>query len=287
MGAIAVVTDSTAYLPAELAGRLTIVPLTVVVAGRQGREGDEITPAEVTRALAVRPLSVSTSQPAPAEFDGAYRRLLADGHTGVVSVHLSARLSGTATAAALAAESFGGRVVVVDSNSVGMGLGFPAFAAAEAAELGHDLQMVRAAVDAAIARTTTFFCVETLEFLRRGGRIGAAAALLGTALAVKPVLRVAAEGIVVCDRVRTQSRAHSRLVDLAVDEAGTGAVDITVHHLAALERAETVYAALLRRLGDRVRRSYFSEVGAIVGAHVGPGLVGVVVHSVGQRGDAL
>jgi fatty acid kinase fatty acid binding subunit len=278
MSAVAVVTDSTAALPAELNDRLTVVPLTVVVAGRQGREGHEIALADVIGAWVERPLSVTTSQPAPAAFVEQYRRLLADGHTAILSVHLSAQLSGTASTAALAAAEFPGRVAVVDSRSAGMGLGFPALAAAEAAASGQDLPRVRAAAEAAIASTTTFFSVETLEFLRRGGRIGAAAALLGTALAVKPILRVADGGIVVSDRVRTTSRALTRLVDLAVEEMGSDPVEIAVHHLAAPDRAQMVLGALLRRAGERVRRSYLTEVGAAVGAHVGPGLVGVVVH---------
>ena len=275
---VAVVTDSTAYLPAELARRLTVVPLTVVVDGRQGREGSEVTPADVTRALAARPHAVTTSRPAPAEFIEVYQHLLTSGYTEVLSVHLSARLSGTATAATLAAAEFGGRVTVVDSGSVGMGLGFPALAAVEAAAAGGDLIEVRAATVAAMARTTTLFCVESLEFLRRGGRIGAAAALLGTALAVRPILRMSEAGVVVSDRVRTSARALDRLVDLAVTWVGADSATVVVHHLAAPDRAEVVAAAMVQRLGGRLLRQRVTEVGAAVGAHTGPGLVGVVVH---------
>jgi DegV family protein with EDD domain len=277
---VAVVTDSTAYLPVELASRLTVVPLTVVVDGRQGREGIEITPADVTRALTVRPHAVTTSRPAPAQFIEVYGRLLAAGYDAVLSVHLSSRLSGTATAATLAAVEFGDSVSVVDSGSVAMGLGFPALAAVEAAAAGHDLPAVLAATRAAIERTTTLFCVETLEFLRRGGRIGAAAALLGTALAVKPILRVSEAGVVVSDRVRTSARALDRLTDLAVTAAGSEQAEVVVHHLAAPDRAEAVSTAIARRLGDRLRRRHTAEVGAAVGAHTGPGLVGIVVHRI-------
>jgi DegV family protein with EDD domain len=159
-----------------------------------------------------------------------------------------------------------------------MGLGFPALAAAAAAAKGQDLSGVREAAVAAVGRTTTLFYVDTLEFLRRGGRIGAAEALLGTALSVKPILRVTDGRIVVSDKVRTASRALARLVDLAVEAAGDSPVDIAVHHLVATERAEALRGALASRLGDQIHTMYASEVGAAVAAHVGPGLACVVVH---------
>ncbi|MEU4680651.1 DegV family protein [Micromonospora sp. NPDC023737] len=277
---VAVVTDSTAYLPAELvrAHRLTVVPLTVVLNGVEGLEGVEVSPADATRALGARRLTASTSRPAPEQFAQTYRRLLDAGADGVVSVHLSAELSGTVEAARLAADGLGGRVAVVDSRSTGMGLGFPVLAAAAAAAQGAELDGVRrAAVDAA-ARTTIYFYVDTLEFLRRGGRINAAEALLGTALSVKPIMHMPDGAIVLRDKVRTASRGVARLVDLAVEAAGDAEVDLGVHHLAAAERAAALLAALTERLGDRVRETYVSEAGAVVAAHAGPGLAGVVVH---------
>ncbi|KUL42499.1 DegV family protein [Actinoplanes awajinensis] len=277
---IAVVTDSTAYLPAELNGRydLTIVPLTVVINGWDGLEGLEIFPAEVARALGARRTSVSTSRPAPSQFVDQYRRLLDAGADGVVSVHLSAKLSGTFEAAQLAAAEVGPQVRVVDSGTAAMGLGFPALAAAAAARQGQDLAGVyRTAVEHA-ARVSTFFYVDTLEFLRRGGRIGAASALLGTALSVKPILHVADGAVVVRDKVRTAGRALSRLVDLAVEAAGPGEADIAVHHLGTPERASALVDAVTMRLGDRLRDCYLTEVGAVVAAHTGPGLAGVIVH---------
>ncbi|GIF16120.1 DegV family protein [Actinoplanes teichomyceticus] len=277
---IAVVTDSTAYLPAELDGRyeLTIVPLTVVINGWDGLEGSEISPAEVARALGARRSSVSTSRPAPSQFADQYRKLLDAGADGVVSVHLSAKLSGTFEAAQLAAAEVGPQVRVVDSGTAAMGLGFPALAAAAAAVRGQDLEAVRRAAVEHAARVSTFFYVDTLEFLRRGGRIGAASALLGTALSVKPILHVADGAVVVRDKVRTAGRALTRLVDLAVEAAGPGEADIAVHHLGTPERAGALVDAITMRLGDRLRDCYLTEVGAVVAAHTGPGLAGVVVH---------
>ncbi|OKI49895.1 DegV family protein [Micromonospora sp. CB01531] len=277
---VAVVTDSTAYLPPELvrAHQLTVVPLTVVLNGAEGREGVETFPDDAARALSGRRVSASTSRPAPEQFAQVYRQQLAAGANGVLSVHLSAELSGTVEAARLAAAEFGDRVAVVDSRSTGMGLGFPALAAAAAAAEGADLSGVRQAAVDAIARTTIFFYVDTLEFLRRGGRINAAEALLGTALSVKPIMHMPDGTIVLRDKVRTASRGMARLVDLAVEAAGDAEVDLAVHHLAAPQRAEQLIAALTERLGARLHDTYVTEAGAVVAAHAGPGLACVVVH---------
>lgn len=277
---VAVVTDSTAYLPAELSGahRLTIVPLTVVINGTEGLEGVEISPAEVAQALAVRRSTASTSRPAPEQFVATYRRLLDAGADGVVSVHLSAKLSGTCDAAQLAAAEIGPQVQVVDSGSTGMGLGFAALAAGAAATRGEDLDTVRRTAVEHADRTAALFYVDTLEFLRRGGRIGAASALLGTALSVKPILHVVDGAIVVRDKVRTAGRALARLVDLSVEASGTGLVDIAVHHLGAPDRAAALADAVSVRIGDRLRDCYIAEIGAVVAAHVGPGFACVVVH---------
>lgn len=274
-----VVTDSTAYLPAAVveAAGLRVVPLTVTVSGRDGREGLEVSSADVARALRERRVAVTTSRPAPIEFATAYRELFDAGATGIVSVHLSARLSGTYESAELAAEEFGGRVAVVDSGSAGMGVGFVALAAAEVANSGGDLAAARTAAELAAKHMSTLFYVDTLEFLRRGGRIGAASALLGTALSVKPILHVVDGEVVLREKVRTSARALARLGDLVVDEAGDSDVDIAVQHLDASDRAQALYDQLLTRLGSRVRRSYVSEVGAVVAAHTGPGVIGVCI----------
>jgi DegV family protein with EDD domain len=274
-----VVTDSTAYLPATVAeaAGLRVVPLTVTVSGRDGREGFEVSSADVARALRERRVAVTTSRPAPTEFATAYRELFEAGATGIVSVHLSARLSGTYDSAELAAEEFGGRVAVVDSGSAGIGVGFVALAAAAVANDGGDLAAARAAAELAAKNLSTLFYVDTLEFLRRGGRIGAASALLGTALSVKPILHVVDGEVVLREKVRTSARALARLGDLVVEEAGDSDVDIAVQHLDAVDRAQALYDLLLTRLGSRVRRSYVSEVGAVVAAHTGPGVIGVCV----------
>ncbi|HZE00033.1 MAG TPA: DegV family protein [Micromonosporaceae bacterium] len=280
MARIAVVTDSTAYLPPELAAahELTVVPLTVVIGGREGLEGIDITPTDVAAALVARRGTVTTSRPAPAEFETVYRALHDAGATGIVSIHLSSKLSGTCEAAMLAAANCKGPIEVIDGLSAGMGFGFGAIAAAEVAAAGGTIDAVCEAARVAIDNTSVLFYVDSLEYLRRGGRIGAASALLGTALSVKPILHVSDGAIVVRDKVRTASRAIARMVDLAVEAAGDADVDIAVHHLLAPERAAQIEAAVVGRLGDKVRLTYTSEIGAVVAAHVGPGLVSIVLH---------
>ena len=274
---VAVVTDSTAYLPADLVDRyrLTVVPLQVVVGGRSLAEGVEVSSEEVATALREwRP--VTTSRPAPQTFVDAYRRL---GVPEIVSVHLSADLSGTVDAARLAArqvEEDGITVVVVDSRSLGMGLGLTARAAAQAAEQGADAEGAARIARRYAHEVAIYLYVDTLEYLRRGGRVGAAAAMVGSALAVKPLLHLADGRLEPVERVRTASRALARLEELAVRAAGARPVDVAVQHLAAAERAQEVADRLSRRLPE-ARTVMIGEVGAVVGAHVGPGMLGVVV----------
>jgi DegV family protein with EDD domain len=276
--AVAVVTDSSACLPVGVAPSVEVVPLVVVINGLEGLEGVDVGPADVSAAFGARRFTVSTSRPSPAQFSAVYERLLTAGSSGAVSVHLSSALSGTVEAAQSAAAAFDGRVEVLDARSTGMGLGFPVLAAASAAASGAGLADVRAAAADAAGRTSTFFYVDTLEFLRRGGRINAASALLGTALSVKPILHVVDGEVKVRERVRTASRALARLVDLAVEAAWESEVDVAVHHLDAPARAASLVNALEERLRGRLRDRWVTEIGAAVAAHVGPGLASVVVH---------
>lgn len=276
---VAVVTDSTAYLPAGVAKarRIRVVPLEVRLGGRIAREGVDIDAAQLAAALADRHLDVQTSRPTPAEFAACYQAVLDGGATEVVSVHLSRELSGTWEAARMAAaEVAPDRVRVVDSRAAAMGLGFAVLAAADAAEAGADGAVVEAAATDVAARCRVYFSVDTLDRLRRGGRIGVTAALLGTALAVKPLLHVAHGRIEPLEKVRTTARAAQRLVELAVLAAGDGPADLAVHHLGAAGRAQDLAAQLRERL-PHAARPLVSEVGAVIGAHVGIGLLGVVV----------
>ncbi|WP_126638511.1 DegV family protein [Embleya hyalina] len=274
---LAVVTDSTAYLPEELVERhrLVVVPLKVVLRGRPLDDGIEATPAQLADALRQRRI-VTTSRPAPETFAETYRELAEKGATGIVSIHLSSELSGTYEAALLAARDAEVPVRVVDSRTLGMGMGFAVLAAAEAARDGATLEEAAIAAEKRAQAASALFYVDTLEYLRRGGRIGAAAAFMGTALAVKPLLHVSDGLVGPLEKVRTSARAISRLEELAVEHAGAGPVDVAVHHLASPDRAEALASHLEERLPN-LREIYVSEVGAVIGAHAGPGLLAVVV----------
>ncbi|WP_329494943.1 DegV family protein [Kitasatospora herbaricolor] len=274
---LAIVTDSTAYLPQDAVDRhgITVVPLSVAVGDEVLDEGVEISPKDVAEALRGK-RRVTTSRPNPETFAAAYRAAAESGATGVVSLHLSAELSGTCEAARLAAAEAPIPVRVVDSRLVGMALGYCVLTAAQGAESGLTLDEVAASATRRAGLTSGFFYVDTLEHLRRGGRIGAARALLGSALAVKPLLHLSGGRIEPLEKVRTASRAIARLEEIAVERAADREVDIAVHHLASADRAEP----LAERLRERVpglRELYVGEVGAVIGAHVGPGLLAVVL----------
>jgi DegV family protein with EDD domain len=274
---VALITDSTAYLTDAVLARygITIVAVQVVIGGTSHDEGSGVSSESVTEALRDwRP--VTTSRPSPQAFVDAYEAAAAAGATGVVSVHLSADMSGTLGSAQLAAAEASIPVRVVDSRTLGMAMGFPVVTGAEVAAGGGDLDAVEAAVTARCAASSLFFYVDTLEYLRRGGRIGAGAALLGSALAVKPLLEMVDGRIGLLEKVRTSSKALARLEEIACERAGSAQVDVAVHHLSSAERA----AALADRLHARLpglRELVVSEVGAVVGAHVGPGMLAVAV----------
>ncbi|HQD68420.1 MAG TPA: DegV family protein, partial [Ornithinibacter sp.] len=216
----ALVTDSTAYLPSALLDGLDIrvVPLHVVVGGRTHSEGVDIDPAAVAAALrAFTP--VTTSRPTPAAFIDAYEAAAAAGADSVVSVHLSEAMSSTIGSAHLAASESPIPVTVIDSRGLGMAMGFAVLAGARLAAGGASAGEVADAVRATCAGASVMFYVDTLEYLRRGGRIGKAGAMLGSALAIKPILGLRDGQIVPLERVRTSSRAIARLEELAVDAA--------------------------------------------------------------------
>lgn len=282
---VAVVTDSTAYLPEALtrAHAVHVVPLHVVVGGVQHEEGVDISTAQLASALRqFRP--VSTSRPSPAAFLTAYEAAAAAGANAVVSVHISSSMSGTVDSAAIAATECSLPVEVVDSRSMGMAMGYAVLSAAEAAGRGVDAKDVAAVARRRAAESSAVFYVDTLEYLRRGGRIGAASRLLGSALAIKPLLELRDGQIQPVEKVRTAARALSRLEELASGAthslSAERRVDVAVQHLDAHDRAGDLAERLRKRLRGRLADSgdvLLVELGAVVGAHVGPGTIAVVV----------
>jgi DegV family protein with EDD domain len=274
---VAVVTDSTAYLPKALAQEhaIRVVPVQVVIGGTTYSEGIDVDPAAVVAALREwRP--VTTSRPTPQAFAETYAAAAAAGATSVVSVHLSSKMSGTFESAAIAAREAEIPVTVIDSGLIGMAMGFAAIAGAEAAAGGCDADAVARVVRARCLSASSLFYVDTLEYLRRGGRIGPATARLGAALSVKPLLQLVDGAIEPLEKVRTATRAIARLEELAVERAGESEVDLAVQHLNDEIRA-TILADHLAKRVPGVQACIVEEVGAVVGTHVGPGMLGVVV----------
>ena len=279
---VALVTDSTATVSPETAQRygITVVPLQVVIGAQSYDEGVEGGATAEMLAQALKEfVPVSTSRPNPAQLVEVYERLAAEGATEIVSVHLSGELSGTFESALLAAREASIPVHAVDSRQVGMGTGFAVLAAAEALAAGADGETAAQAARDRAENTASLFYVDTLEYLRRGGRVGAAAALLGSALAVKPILEVDGGRIVPKEKVRTAGKALARLGELAELAAGDAQVEVAVAHLSSPERAEQLQRRLTESLAEQLggREVHLGEIGAVLGAHVGPGMVAVCV----------
>jgi len=280
-GRTVVVTDSTASLPAEVVQErgIVVVPLQVVIGATVYDEGaDGATPELVAQALKdFRP--VSTSRPSPAALLEVYEKAAADGADAVLAIHLSGDMSGTYESALLAARDAPVPVTVVDSRQVGVATGYAAVSASDVLAAGGSVEEAAAAARRRADLATALFYVDTLEYLRRGGRIGAAAALLGGALAVKPLLCIEDGRVANLERVRTSARALSRLEDLVVEAAGDLDVDVCVSHLANPDRAADLTARLTTRLAANLhgRDVWCGELGAVLGAHVGPGMVAACV----------
>ena len=273
--AVVVVTDSSARLPAAETHRwdIRVAPLHVLVDGHDLCDGVDDVPADLyTRG------HVTTAGATPAELSALYRQAVLDsGGDGVVAVHISGALSSTLGAAEHAAAEFAGLVRVVDSKSAAMGTGFVALAAARAAAGGADLNDVAARARAATAEVRAYIVVHRLDNLRRSGRIGTAASWLGTALALKPLLRIDEQGqLVLAQRVRTTSKATAAMIEQVLDVVGERRAALAVQHVdnpgGAAEVAATLESAL-PACGPAV----VTDLGPVLGVHLGPGAVGVVV----------
>lgn len=279
MPSTAVVADTTSYLPAELIERhdVHLVSLYVGIEGEQDREADIDDLHGFYERLRSSDQAVTTSQPSVGDFTAVYEPLLAEGHE-IVSIHLSSGISGTYESAMqarerLTAEGKGGeRIVVCDSRTGAGGMGLMILAAANAAEGGADAAEANERAAAARNELKIWFAVDTLDYLRRGGRIGAARAWIGTTLKIKPILTLEDE-ITPIERVRTRRRAFERMVDYGRQRHEAGADGWVVQHVQDPETAERLVEACRPIFGsDPV---FTSEVGPVIGAHVGPGLLGI------------
>jgi DegV family protein with EDD domain len=280
MARIAVVTDSTSDLPPDLATRhgITVVPLNVHFGETVFRDGVDLTSDDFLGLLAKAPELPTTSQPAAGVFEAAFRRLAAD-HDAIVAVLISSKLSGTVGSAAIAAEAVKDLIPVelVDSASASLGLGFQALRAAELAAEGQDAAAIATRLRAETGRYHIVFFADTLEYLRRGGRIGLAQSLVGSLLSIKPLLLIDEGQVVPLERARTRSRAIDGLVEFA--KGFPRPARLGVLHVTSPADAET----LVQRLAalEPARDPILGRFGPVILTHLGPGGLGVII----QEGD--
>lgn len=268
---VTVLTDASSRLPSDLLEKwaIQVVPLHILLDGRDLRDGVDDIPDDIYKQQA------TTAAATPAELANAYQQALADsGGDGVVAVHISSALSGTCGNAQRTAAELGSGVRVIDSRSAAMGTGFVALAAARAAAAGADLDAVAEAATSAVSRGHAFVVVHRLDNLRRSGRIGGAAAWLGTALALKPLLRVDDGKLVLAQRLRTVRRATDVMIDRVCQIVGEGSAQLAVHHVVNLAGAEEVAATLARRL-PACEPPIVTPLGPVLALHVGAGAVSV------------
>ncbi|MBU2609562.1 MAG: DegV family protein [Chloroflexi bacterium] len=278
MSKVAVVTDSTAYIPPDLVKKhnITVAPQILIWGDETFQDGVDIMPDEFYRRLSTAKVMPTTSQVSPAALKTIFEKLLDEGYD-VQGIFVSNKISGTIQSALQARDMLPkakDKISIVDSLSIAMAMGFIALNVARAAEDGAKLAECQKLAEKAIGHVGIFFAVETLEFLRRGGRIGGAQALLGTALNIKPVLEVRDGRVESVEKVRTKSKAMDRVVELVVEKvAGRTPVRLATLHANAEKDAKTLLEGAVAQLHPV--ETIFAGVSPVVGTHAGPGTVGL------------
>jgi DegV family protein with EDD domain len=279
MTRVAIVTDSTAYIPSEITNGYPIfsAPLQVIWDGQTYRDGIDIQPKEFYERLQRSKSMPTTSQATPAAFIDLYGKLLEEGYS-ILSIHISAKLSGTLDSATQALEQFpGAQIELVDSDSTSMALGFQVMSVARVAAQGATLQECAAVANQARTHTGLFFVVNTLEFLHRGGRIGGAAAFIGTAIGLKPILELRDGRIEAVEKVRTHSKAVDRMINIFNQKVGTQRpVRLAALHANAPEECSQLLERARQCFGtSEVSDAVLTEISPVLGVHAGPGTIGL------------
>lgn len=274
---IAIVTDSTADLPPQRAQELgiTIIPLTINFGLEQYRDGVDITSEDFYPLLAASPTLPTSSQPSPAAFKAVYEKLLAE-YDSIISIHISSGLSGTINAALTAKEMVAGEIHVVDSKSVSLGIGLIVLEAREMVEQGLAANEIVAQLDRVCQNTEVLFTLDTLEYLHKGGRIGKVAAVMGSLLNIKPIVRVVDGIYIPAGKARRQEQALQEIVNQFENLArGRKIKRLVVAHGAAEPAAARLANKLYQVLNQEPEM--LMAVGPVIGVHTGPGTVGAAM----------
>jgi len=281
MKKISFVTDSTAYLPPDFVkeNNITIIPLNLHWDGTNYRDGVNITPADFYDRLEKSNSIPSTSQPTYGEFEVIFENL-AKTSDAIIAVLISSGISGTVDSALMAQKNFSAvPLEVIDSKLTSAGLAMVTKALVKARSQGAEVKDLVALANRIIESMGTFFMVDTLKYLHKGGRIGGASRFLGAALEIKPILYLNREGkIDALEKVRTKKKAVQRLMDLAVEKAGGKKAHVGIIHAKALDEAKSIKAVLSQRMDFSEMEIY--DLSPVIGTHVGPGTLGIAVHSV-------
>ena len=278
MSKVAIVTDSTAYIPDNLLKQyfITITPQILIWGDETFQDGVDIQPNEFYRKLETAKTMPTTSQVAIVTMKAAFENLLASGYA-VLGIFISAKLSGTMQSAQQAKEMLpkaGSDIVVLDSNSTSMAMGFQVLAAARAAQAGANLAECQKLAEEARKHTGVYFVVDTLEFLRRGGRIGGAQAMLGSALNLKPLLELRDGRIESIEKVRTKGKAINRMIELIIERtAGRNPIRLATLHANAEAEAKSALETAAAQLHPV--EQVLASVCPVIGTHAGPGTVGL------------
>ncbi|WP_100404518.1 DegV family protein [Bacillus solitudinis] len=281
MANVKIVTDSTADIPKALAEQLNIkvVPLKVIFSEAETYEdGVDLSASEFYKKLSASETIPTTSQPTPFQFEETYRNLMEQGDTEIISIHLSSQLSGTYQAATIAKQSLEGEVKihVVDSKRASYGIGLIVIELARMAEQGKSMEECLARLDDLLVNTKIYFMVDTLEYLQKNGRIGRASALLGSLLKIKPILSLNEEGVVFpFEKVRGQKKALNRIIEILKEDFGDEPIHIGSSH--AINEALSNELLVRMKNEFNVKSEVLTEIGSVIGAHVGPGAIALMV----------
>lgn len=277
-GKIALVTDSTSDLPQEFVDQhhIKVLPLRVVYQDREYLDRIEIQPNEVYESLAQE--VPSTSMPSVGEVTDLFSRLIKEGYQEILAIHISSGLSGTINSVRLAAGNFpSAKIEVIDSKSISMGIGILVQEAADFIRNGMSLSSVAERIHEIRENLSVIFVVKTLEYLKRGGRIGYVSATMGSILDLKPVISVNEEGkYVTLAKVRGRKKSLEKLIEIVKEAAEKNIIKLTVMHGDAKEEAKYIFDELKNI--SRIKKIGFEEVGPVIGVHTGPGVVGIVFY---------